>query len=512
MPLLLLAGLVALGSAADAQECEGGGDVVADPVDGTLYPCENITLLGRLPLADMGVPTNPSTNLPYRGNDIWGWTDPQDGREYALVGNKSGVYFVEVSETDGLRPLGALPTETVATTWRDIKVYQNHAFAVADGAGEHGMQVFDLTRLRGLEADPTRVYSADAVYRGTVSEPVASAHNVAINEDTGFAYIVGAGSCAGGFHMVDLQNPLAPTFVGCFAADGYTHDVHCVTYAGPDADYSGHEICVGSNDDVTVIVDVTDKANPLLISRVFYPNTGYAHQGWFGPRHRYFYADDESDELQGLVANTRTLQFDFADLDAPFLASEFFHETEATDHNLYVDGDFIYLANNASGLRIIQILGMGPTDALAATAYLDTYPEGDAAGFEGAWSSYPFFGEDKVVVSDRTRGLFVVQGPNGTLTANEPTGPVGAFVLDVPAPNPFRSQTRLTLTAEATQYVRVVLYDALGRQLGVLHEGAVSAQDRLILDVDGRALAPGVYLVRVEGEQRVASQRLVRVR
>ena len=36
--------------------------------------------------------------------------------------------------------------------WRDIKVYRDHAYIVVDGAGAHGMQVFDLTRLRDVTA------------------------------------------------------------------------------------------------------------------------------------------------------------------------------------------------------------------------------------------------------------------------------------------------------------------------------------------------------------------------
>ena len=39
-----------------------------------------------------------------------------------------------------------------------------------------------------------------------------SAHNLAINEDSGYAYAVGTGTCSGGPHFVDLQNPAAPVF------------------------------------------------------------------------------------------------------------------------------------------------------------------------------------------------------------------------------------------------------------------------------------------------------------
>jgi choice-of-anchor B domain-containing protein len=90
-----------------------------------------------------------------------------------------------------------------------------------------------------------------------------SAHNIAINEDSGFAYAIGTGTCSGGLHMV--QNPASPTNAGCYSGDGYTHDTQCVIYNGPDADYQGAEVCFSSNEDTLTIVDVSNKAAPDLI-------------------------------------------------------------------------------------------------------------------------------------------------------------------------------------------------------------------------------------------------------
>ena len=76
------------------------------------------------------------------------------------------------------------------------------------------MQIFDLTQLRDV-INPPVVFSPTARYA-----EISSAHNVAINEETGFAYIVGANdggvTCGGGLHMVDIQDPLQPAFAGCF--------------------------------------------------------------------------------------------------------------------------------------------------------------------------------------------------------------------------------------------------------------------------------------------------------
>jgi choice-of-anchor B domain-containing protein len=187
--------------------------------------------------------SNLSGTVGVNGNDIWGWTDFESGIEYALVGQTNGVVFVSIEDPTNPEIIGRLPSETGnSSSWRDIKVYDNHAFVVADNNSGHGMQVFDLSRLRDYSGEILD-FDADAVYSG-----VSSAHNVVINEETGFAYIVGArgasNNCGqGGLHIVNIQDPKNPFFAGCFDADGYTHDAQCVIYNGPDEDYQGMEIC-----------------------------------------------------------------------------------------------------------------------------------------------------------------------------------------------------------------------------------------------------------------------------
>ena len=193
---------------------------------------ENVTLLSHISLEDLGGGTS--------GSDLWGWQDSETGREYALVGRSNGMSFVDV--TDGRNPvfLGELPTHTGDARWRDIKVYRDHAYVVADGNGPHGMQIFDLTQLRGVTTPQT--WTSTAHY---ADNELRNAHNIAINEETGFAYLVGSLSLsAGGLHILDLSNPTAPVFAGEFTQDGFTHDVQVVIYDGPDLDYAGREICL----------------------------------------------------------------------------------------------------------------------------------------------------------------------------------------------------------------------------------------------------------------------------
>jgi len=350
-------------------------------------------------------------------NDIWGWVDPETNREYALVGRTNGTSFVDI--TDPANPVlkGDLPLTEGANPapWRDIKVYANHAFIVADNSGEHGMQVFDLARLRE-DSDSAVIYNADAHYDG-----IASAHNIVINEDSGFAYVVGAGgggeTCGGGLHMVDIQDPLTPEFVGCFAdpstgrsGTGYSHDAQCVMYEGPDTEYQGREICFNSNETALSISDVTDKENPVAVSIAEYPNVAYTHQGWLTEDFEYFYMNDELDELQDKVVGTRTLIWDVTDLDDPQLVNEFMSENLSSDHNLYIQGDVMYQSNYRSGLRIFDISDRANPVEIG---FFDTYPEGtDKPGFDGSWSNYPFFPSGSIIVTGIGEGLFVVRKQN----------------------------------------------------------------------------------------------------
>ncbi len=381
-------------------DCEAGA--------ASLFGCDKVNLISFLPNNDLGADRGVQLN------DIWGWTDPETGKEYALVGRTEGTSFVDLSDPSNPVYVANLPmTEgSRPNVWRDIKVYENHAYIVADGAGEHGMQVVDLTRLREFDGEPLQL-DMDAHY-----DNIHSAHNVVINEETGFAYIVGSSgggmSCGGGLHMVDISEPKNPTFVGCFAdpstgrsGTGYSHDAQCVIYDGPDTEHKGKEICVGSNETAISVADVTDKENPIALSTGSYPDYGYVHQGWFDEDHTYFYQNDELDELMGTVDETRTIVWDLSDLDDPQVLTQYFNKNASSDHNLYIRDNLMYQSNYVSGLQVIDISDPANPERVG---FFDTFPFAeDAAGFDGTWSNYPYFASGVVIMTSGTEGLFILE-------------------------------------------------------------------------------------------------------
>jgi choice-of-anchor B domain-containing protein len=364
-----------------------------------IYPCNNVDLMAFMPLATIG---------GGNGNDSWGWTDPTNGNEYALMGRTSGTAFVDITDPENPIYLGNLPTQTVNSSWRDIKVYADHAFIVSEATG-HGMQVFDLTRLRNVVSPPV-TFTTDAHYPG-----VGRVHNLVINEDSGFAYAVGSSgsgttNCSGGLHMINIQNPLTPTFAGCFSSDGYTHDAQCVLYFGPDAAHRGKEICFNSNEDTVTIVDVTNKSAPVQLARQGYTGSRSTPQAWLTEDQRYLLVDDELDE-QNNGHNTRTYIWDVTNLDGPVLINSYTAAVASIDHNLYTVGNYAFAANYRSGLRILNTTNVS-SGTLTEAAFFDIYPTNDNASFNGAWSNYPYFDSGNIIISGIEQGLFVVRPTN----------------------------------------------------------------------------------------------------
>ena len=394
-------------------------------VDGTghshEYSCLNYDLMGRITLEEMDAEA---------GNDCWGWTDSTTGREYAIMGVNNGTSFIDITDSTSPIYLGKLPTATVDSSWRDMKVYNDHVYIVSE-AGDHGLQVFNLANLRGIDSE--QVFSADYT-----DKSFGQAHNIAINEDSGYAYIAGARTK--GIYALNLSNPLAPKLELEGSQFGYSHDAQIVNYKGPDQDHFGKEIYIGSNENKVDIVDVTDKSEPKLISTFLYDHQ-YTHQAWLTDDHKYALLGDELDEVDSNYelkadAKTRTVIIDLSDLDKPSLHHDYVAETKAIDHNGYVKGTEFFLASYTAGLRVLDILNIDQK-SISEIGFFNTFidhndsglpnsttvksqdPDGDHSGkkgnssaFNGAWSVYPFFKSENIIISDINSGLYIVKKQN----------------------------------------------------------------------------------------------------
>lgn len=453
-----------------AQKAHGYTGEVADPSPGDvpmkplsdvrcedgmagIFPCHKVDLASFTPLPEL-----EATFV----NDIWGWEDSLTGMQIAIVGTFEGTAFVDV--TNGTEPvyLGTLPSSfpgDEGNIWGDVRVYGDTAYIVAeafdfanlilnpelflsDTIDGFGIQVVDLTQFRGATAP------IDVVLEMQITD-VSQSHNVTLNVESGRLYVLGAfvgvQQCRaepppfglpalpifngnGGALVYDVStDPLAPEHIGCLTGDGYIHDMQCVNYDGPDADYDGREICVASNEDTVTLYDVTDIANPVVLDSLTYlgagitPDQYYTHQGWFSEDLSYFFLGDEVDELTGAAASRTTYIWDMTDLDDVQLLGAHTDGNTSIDHNMFVLDGLLYQSNYTSGLWLYDAW-KADQGRLAARGYFDVYPAHDLTTFAGTWGNYPYFGDGKVVVTSSDEGLFVLQSRAKSSSTNRGRG------------------------------------------------------------------------------------------
>lgn len=350
------------------------------------FPSLGITLASWVSLDDF-------TPASLKANSCWGYVSPS-GREYAIIGLWEGTGFVEI--TDPFNPVIVSIQPGPTSLWREMKTYQQYCYSVSEGG--NGIQVFNLTQIdQGIVTFVREVTSGG----GTTAT-----HTVNIDTTSGFLYRCGGGSH--GLRIYSLSNPSNPVYVGAFN-EYYVHEVQVVTYtSGP---YAGKQVafaCDGSGtsgfgDPALDILDVTNKSNIVRLSRVRYEARSYSHQGWLSPDRRFFYLDDELDEMQENIG-TNMRVFDVRDLSNPAQVAGVANGNSAIDHNLYTHSSLVYCANYRSGLRVFDA---SDPKRPVEVAYFDTFPNNDLPEFSGMWSNHPYFPSGTVIASDMQRGLFV---------------------------------------------------------------------------------------------------------
>ena len=364
--------------------------------DVNLY--EGVSFDGFHPVAFIPV----AEMLADKTNDIASWYDEEEGQTYLMVGCNNGTALFRM--LPGGRPLfmGKMPTQTVNSLWRDVKVVNDHAF-VASEAPAHGMQVLDLTALREWQPmEGATIWNPDTV----IASP-GTAHNLVSFDAKSMVIQVGSTLAGGGAVFFDVSEAGSPALVGSAGEWGGFHDGQALVYDGPDAAHVGKDVLFAAGSQHLWILDFSDPSDVQLISSATYPNAHFSHQVWVPDGHDHAFLGDELDETsEGLP--TRTFVFDLTDLDSPVLAEIHEAGNTASDHNQYSYGEWLIQSNYRAGLRMLSDEWPN-SPALVERAYFDPLVNSNAPGFEGAWSHVVLAEEGVLAFSSINQGLWVVR-------------------------------------------------------------------------------------------------------
>jgi choice-of-anchor B domain-containing protein len=378
----------------------------AECVDGMAdgHPCKGIDRIAQIPLGAF-------SSRPGAANDIWGFSDLNDGREYIILGLQNGTAVIDVTDPSTPTEVGTIAGQP--TIWRDVKVYQfrdetagrwkAYAYVTADDQSpvNHGIQIVDLTNLPNSISLSATVDIVDIAHNVYISN-VDYSTGVAVSGLQPFVYILGSdfspGSSRGAYFVLDVTNPITPFIVQTPPVGStYTHDATTLIITDERADVckaNPCEILIDYSEDAVDIWDLTVKGNAHILGSVSYENVSYIHSGWWTDDKRYVLIQDELDEVDppdGHSLNTTVRVLDIGDLTKPKLVATWTGPTRAIDHNGFTLRNEYYMSNYRRGLVVLDISNPAAPAAEEKLRF-DTYIEDprDTAEFNGAWGTYPY--------------------------------------------------------------------------------------------------------------------------
>ena len=339
-------------------------------------------------------------------SDLWVW-EGVDGRDYCVTGTwgaNGDAIFWDVTDPSRIERIATVTVD--ARTVNDVKVSEDGRICIISREGasnrKNGIVAYDVSDPK----KPKRLTQYDDELTGGV-------HNIFI--DKGYAYALSAGRR---YDVLDIRNPLAPTRVGSyqiFEPGASIHDVWIedgIAYSS-NWRYGVHMVDIGNG------IRGGSPSNPVKISSYAYP-TGWNHAAfpWRSKDTGKFYvvAGDEAFPHGLHTKNKPTYArgwihfIDFTDLENPREVARY-QVPEAGTHNLWIEGNLLYVAYYNGGLRVVDISGelMGDLyrQGREIAWYMPTHPEAVVPNAPMVWGPQPHKG--KIFFSDWNSGLWCVE-------------------------------------------------------------------------------------------------------
>lgn len=336
-------------------------------------------------------------------NDIWGYA--VNGREFAILGSRTKVHFLEVTDPSNIVEVAAIEGGG-SSTWRDMKTYGTYAYSVADQGGtSEGLLVFDLSDI--TDPGPDRVTLVDQQ-----TDVFNRAHNVFVDVNQGFLYVTGPNS-GDDLLIYNLNNtPESPTLVDRLTLPGeYVHDI----YVEDNIAYCSHLDFGLYVYDMSPVTDPPSGANPGVPLELGvlndYPFNVFNHSNWVSGGQMVF-ADEKHGSPLGIA--------DVSDLTDITILDRFYSNLlNVADpysnsvprgpipHNPFIVGDLCIASYYHDGVSVFDI--SNPNNVVQVGYYDTDLVSENYNGYKGCWGVYPFLPSGRILGSDVLNGLFVLE-------------------------------------------------------------------------------------------------------
>lgn len=337
----------------------------------------------------------------HHAGDTWAF-EGVDGRDYAYIGTFQHDWMKVFDITDPTNPVLTDSIQLDARRINDVKIHSNDRLGIVTREGassrRNGIVLLDL-------ADPAhpRILSE---YTETVTGGV---HNVWIRGDLDLVYAAHNGTSE--MHIIDISDPRVPREVGRWGLDKPVKTLHDVIVQDGYAYLSYW-------DDGAVMLDVGagthggTPTRPTFVSQFKYPE-GNTHVAW---RHgKYLFVGDEIfpedwDPSRPIQARGYIHVVDYSDPENPVQVGRY-EVPEAGVHNIWAEGERLYVGYYQAGLRVVDISGELRGDLYRQGrelgALLTSSPDAIVPNWSMTWGAQLFKGN--IITSDLMSGLWIAK-------------------------------------------------------------------------------------------------------
>lgn len=430
---------------------------------------QNISLLGQF--NDTTVVAESVYGIRYQS--CWGWQNPLDQKEYAIIGSTAGTYIIDVSIPTAPTQINYIPHRQTDCIWHEYKTYGNYLYIISDDAGNNSLQIVDLST---LPISATVIYDSNSIF--------THAHAQYVDGNKLYVSSVNASGNYSSMNVYSLNDPTFPTLLRRLDSDfpsiNSVHDMYVVN----DTVYAS----CGNSGLYIFHYDTIANHFILLGSLTNFPTQRYNHSSFLSPDHGYLYMCDE------VPSGMPFSVVDVRDISNPTVIGTYNTNVGATPHNPYVKDNLLFVAAYQDGLYIYDI--SNPITPVLS-GYFDTHPQNPpgtypSPAYAGCWAAYTDLPSGIILASDMQLGLFILDVSVITSSKTFTQNSNDKFIV---YPNPSNNQFSIRIKNE-NESGTMTLYDLNGRTI-LLKK--FSNQSELTFETNN--ISNGVYSLNIQTEK-----------
>lgn len=293
-------------------------------------------------------------------------------REYALVGNSSGLSIFDLS--DPTQPFQRFHVPGPTNNWRELAIHQGYAYVVSE-ASNSAVTIVDLRNLP--DSIRWKRWDGDGLHAGKILR------NHTVQASEGYLYLFGGGDLSNGAVICSIDDPWNPVVTGIYN-NYYVHD----GFIRGDTLWTS-EIYEGQFS----VVDISDRSAPLPITNHPTP-FAFNHNSGLSDNKQILFTTDEK-------ADAPLAAFDVSDLENIRLLDLYRPSLRPSGevHNVRVFGNYLICPSYLGQLTIVDATR---PDNLIEIARYDL-------GSSLVWDADPYLPSGIIVAGAKLEGLFVFQ-------------------------------------------------------------------------------------------------------